>query len=365
MPVLAVTGPRQSGKTTLCRQAFPELDYVTLEALDQRDFAREDPRGFLRAHGDGAILDEVQRVPELLSYLQGEVDERPEPGRFVLTGSQHFGLTEAISQSLAGRVANLYLLPPSLDELGRFGAQPDDLWELVWSGSYPRIYDQGLDPGQWLADYAATYIQRDVRQVLNVGDLEAFTTFVRLVAGRTSAELNLSTLGADAGVSHNTARAWLSVLEASFICFRLPSWRRSKRKQVVKSPKIHFMDSGLACYFLGINEPGQLEFHPLRGAIFESWVASEIYKSRVHRRLQPNLYHLRDAKGFEVDLLIEQGAKLTAVEAKSAETAVPEFFRSLGRVEADVRAVVYGGAASEDRRGAELIGWRDIQRRSW
>ena len=230
MPVLAVTGPRQSGKTTLCRQAFPELDYVTLEALDQRDFAREDPRGFLRAHGDGAILDEVQRVPELLSYLQGEVDERPEPGRFVLTGSQHFGLTEAISQSLAGRVANLYLLPPSLDELGRFGAQPDDLWELVWSGSYPRIYDQGLDPGQWLADYAATYIQRDVRQVLNVGDLEAFTTFVRLVAGRTSAELNLSTLGADAGVSHNTARAWLSVLEASFICFRLPSWRRSKRK---------------------------------------------------------------------------------------------------------------------------------------
>ena len=205
MPVVAVTGPRQSGKTTLCRSAFPEKPYVSLEPLDVRDFAASDPRGFLREHTGGAILDEIQRAPDLLSYLQSEVDERPEPGRFVLTGSQHFGLAEAITQTLAGRIAILHLLPPSLDELNRFDPPPADLWSLVWTGCYPRIWDRHLDARRWLADYAATYIQRDVRQVLQVTDLEAFTTFLRLLAGRTGAELNLSALGGDKGQRRSSA----------------------------------------------------------------------------------------------------------------------------------------------------------------
>ena len=375
MPVVAVTGPRQSGKTTLCRQAFPDLPYVSLEPLDVREYAIQDPRGFLQEHGDGAILDEIQRAPELFSYLQGEVDARPDPGRFILTGSQHFGLTEAISQSLAGRIAMLHLLPPSLDELGRFGQPLDDLWRLVWTGAYPRIYDQGLDPRQWLADYTATYVQRDVRQVLNIGDLNAFTTFLRLMAGRTAAELNLSALGGDAGITHNTARSWLSVLETSFVCLRLPAWHRSQRKQAVKSPKIHFVDTGLACHLLGITEPEQLRHHPLRGSLFESWVTSEIYKSRVHRSLQPTLFHFRDVKGPEVDILVEEGDRLTAVEVKSAATVAADFFTALRRFGSEIVSrhahlsytprLIYGGDAPHRRTDVDVIPWHQLHNHSW
>ena len=375
LPVVAVTGPRQSGKTTLCRHAFPDKPYISLEPLDTRAYATEDPRGFLREYVGGAIFDEVQRVPELFSYLQEEVDERPDPGRFILTGSQHFGLTEAITQSLAGRIAILYLLPPSLDELGQFGDLPADPWTQVWTGAYPRIYDRGLDPGRWLADYATTYIQRDVRQVLNVTDLEAFTTFLKLVAGRTASELRLSTLGSDAGVTHPTVRSWLSVLEASFLCVRLPAWHRSHRKQVVKSPKIHFVDSGLACHLLGITEPRQLRHHPLRGALFESWVVSEVLKWRLHRGLPERMFHLRETRGAEVDLLVEEGDRLTAVEVKSGATIAPDFFRSLQRLRDEVSShephlrfdprVVYGGEAAQHRSAATVIPWRELHEHPW
>jgi predicted AAA+ superfamily ATPase len=375
MPLVAVTGPRQSGKTTLCRSAFPDTPYVSLEPLDIRDYAAGDPRGFLREHAAGAILDEIQRVPDLFSYLQEEVDQRPEPGRFILTGSQHFGLTEAITQSLAGRIAILHLLPPSLDELARFGEPPADLWRQVWTGTYPRIYDHHLDPRRWLADYATTYVQRDVRQVLKVTDLEAFTTFLRLVAGRTANELNLSTLGGDAGITHPTARAWLSVLETSFICMRLPAWHRSQRKQAVKSPKIHFLDTGLACHLLGITEPDQLRYHPLRGALFESWVVSEVLKSRLHRGLPERMFHLRDAKRMEVDLIVEEGDRLTAVEVKSAATVAADFFTPLRRLGADVEVrqphltfdprVVYGGDAGQQRGEATIIPWRQMHEHPW
>jgi predicted AAA+ superfamily ATPase len=375
MPVVAVTGPRQSGKTTLCQQAFPGLPYVSLEPLDARRYASEDPRGFLRDLAGGAVLDEVQRTPELLSYLQEEVDRRPRPGRFVLTGSQHFALSEAISQSLAGRIALLHLLPPSLDELLRFGSPPTDLWTLVWTGCYPRIYHQGLDPRRWLADYATTYVQRDVRQVLNVTDLEAFATFLQLVAGRTANELNLSVLGSDAGITHHTARAWLSVLETSFVCLRLPAWRRSLRKQAVKSAKIHLVDTGLACHLLGITEPGQLRRHPLRGALFESWVVSEILKWRVHRGLPNAMFHLRDAKGLEVDLVVEEGETLFAVEAKSGATVASDFFTPLRRLGADVSErmphlrfegrVVYAGETAQERSDALVIPWDQLHDHPW
>lgn len=375
MPIVALTGPRQSGKTTLCRAVFPDVPYVSLEPLDTRRYAQEDPRGFLAEHRDGAVLDEVQRVPDLLSYLQGIVDEDPAPGRFIVTGSQHFGLSAAITQSLAGRVAMLDLLPLSLDEVMRFDRPLDGLWEVLWTGAYPRIHDRELDPAAWLADYVTTYVERDVRQVLNVADLEAFATFVELAAARTANEIHLSGLGADAGVSHNTARAWLSVLETSFICHRMRPWVRNARKQRIKSRKLHFLDSGLVCQLLGITSGQQLRRHPLRGAIFESWVAAEITKSVRHRGLPARLFHYREAKGLEVDALLEAGNRLIAVEVKSGATVGSDFLRGLARFGATVAAdlegdryeprLIYGGDDSQSRSAAEIISWRRIHEYEW
>jgi predicted AAA+ superfamily ATPase len=371
-PVVVVTGPRQSGKTTLCQIVFPAKTYVSLEALDTREFALSDPRGFLAQHADGAILDEIQHAPELLNYLQGDIDARPDPGRFVLTGSQHFGLSQSISQTLAGRCGILVLLPPSLDELRAFPTAPADLFSVLWQGAYPRIYDRNIPAHQWLADYTHTYVQRDVRQVINVGDLQGFSGFLKLCAGRTAQEINLSALGSDAGVSHNTARAWLSVLETSYLIHRLPAWHPNIRKQVVKAPKLHFFDSGLACYLLGIREPEQLRLHPLRGAIFESWVISEIYKASVHVGMDPRLFHYRETRGLEIDLLIEQGDGLDAVEIKSAATTTADFFRNLERFPVRLKDagmklgirnhIVYGGDDSQQRSLAQVISWRDVQR---
>ena len=371
-PVALVTGPRQSGKTTLCRIAFPDKTYVSLEALDVREFALSDPRGFLAEYADGAVLDEIQHAPALLNYMQGDIDARPNPGRFILTGSQHFGLSQSISQSLAGRCGVLVLLPPNLEELRAFPTAPADLFSVLWQGAYPRIYDRGIPAHQWLADYTATYIQRDVRQVINVGDLQVFSEFLKLCAGRTAQEINLSALGSDAGVSHNTARAWLSVLETSYIIHRLPAWHANIRKQVVKAPKLHFFDSGLACYLLGIREPEQLRLHPLRGAIFESWVISEIYKSNVHSGVQPSLFHYRETRGLEIDLLMDRGERLDAVEIKSGATANMDFFKDLqrfsdrlgdsGKTHIIRSHVVYGGDDSQQRSYAQLLSWRDVQR---
>lgn len=374
-PVVTVTGPRQSGKTTLCRAAFPDKAYATLEPLDQREFAQGDPRGFLKQYAEGAIIDEVQRAPELLSYLQEDVDRRSERGRFILTDSQHFGLSAAVAQSLAGRTGILHLLPLSLDEVRRFDAPPTDLFATLWTGGYPRILDQGIPPDRWLADYVTTYIQRDVRQVLNVGDLQSFTTFVRLCAGRTAQEVNLSALGSDAGVSHNTAKAWLSVLETSFICFRVPAWYRNLGKRLRKAAKLHFFDSGLVCHLLGIHSADQLVHHPLRGAVFESWVAAEVYKARVHRGLDPELYHLREDRGAEVDLLMEVAGHMMLVESKSGATVVPQALTLLNQAAARLaqssprlnvqQRLVYGGDVSQARSHVDVIGWTDIQAHAW
>lgn len=371
-PVVVVTGPRQSGKTTLCQFAFPDKTYVSLETLDTREFALSDPRGFLDEHSGGAIVDEIQHAPALLNYLQSDIDARPDPGRFILTGSQHFGLSQAISQSLAGRCGVLVLLPPSLEELRTFPSAPADLFSVLWQGAYPRIYDRDIPAHQWMADYTTTYVQRDVRQVINVGDLQAFSGFLKLCAGRTAQEVNLSALGSDAGVSHNTARAWLSVLETSYLIHRLPAWHANVRKQVVKAPKLHFLDSGLVCYLLGIREPEQLRLHPLRGAVFESWVVSEAYKSLAHGGTQPNLFHYREARGLEIDLLVERGQRLDAVEIKSGATANVDFFKNLRRLDQRWGArggahnisshVVYGGDVSQQRSFAQLLSWREVHR---
>lgn len=374
MPVVAVTGPRQSGKTTLCRACFPDHDYVSLEPLDTRDFARSDPRGFLAQHGGPVVLDEVQRAPDLFSYLQEEVDRDAAPGRFVLTGSEHLGLSEAMSQSLAGRVALLNLLPLSVDELRRFEEPPQGLWEVVCSGGYPRIHDRKLSPRIWLADYEATYVQRDVRQVLQVADLDAFTAVLRLAAGRTAQELNLSSLGGDAGVTHNTVRSWISVLETSFLVFRVPPWLRNVRKRVVKAPKLHFLDSGLVCHLLGITEPAQLLQHPLRGAVFESWIASEILKARVHRRATAGLYHRREARGVELDLIVEAGTRVIGVEVKSGATVASDFLDELiafvageeaGSGPGRIGRLIYGGERPQSRGEIEVIPWHSIQDVDW
>ena len=369
-PVVTLTGPRQSGKTTLCRQAFPDKPYASLEPLETRAFAREDPRGFLAQFPAGAILDEVQQAPDLLSYLQVQVDQDPAPGRFILTGSQQFALSQAISQSLAGRTAVLHLLPLSLEELRRFPHPPQDLFSTLFAGAYPRIHDQGIPPTRWLADYLATYVQRDVRQVLNIGDLMAFTAFLRLCAGSTAQELNLSRLAADAGISQPTAKAWLSVLETSFLGFRLPPWHRNLRKRWVKAPKFHLFDSGLACHLLGIQSPGQLRSHPLRGALFESWAAAEILKQIHHQGRQPQAFHVREVSGREVDLVLEDGPRLHLVEMKSGQTLDGSWLEPLRSLREELASspgltgisalLLYGGDHTQTRQGIQVLPWNGV-----
>lgn len=374
-PIVTMTGPRQAGKTTLCRAVFPSHPYVSLEAPDVQAFARQDPRGFLNQYREAAVLDEIHRVPELLSYLQPMVDADPRPGRFILTGSANFALLASIGQSLAGRTALLELLPLSLDEIRRFPEYPRALGDQLFRGSSPAVYDRGLEPGDWYPSYVATYVERDVRTVVNVGALAAFQTLLRLSAGRVGQLLNLSSLGADCGVVHGTVRAWLSVLEAGYIVWRLPPLHANLGKRLIKTPKLHFFDSGMVCWLLGIRSAEHLRHHPLRGAIFESWVATEIYKARVHRGLPPSLSFYRDTKGIEVDLIVELANEWLAIETKSGETIAGDFFKSLDALantaavanpSRQVRKVlVYGGDETVQRSAALTLSWSDIASQSW
>ncbi len=375
-PVLTVLGPRQSGKTTLLRHLFPQKPYVSLEDPEHREEAETDPRAFLGRFPSGGILDEIQRVPTLLSYIQGIVDAHKQAGEFILTGSQQLGLLASVSQSLAGRTALATLLPCSLDELSRFSDAPStSLDHVMLTGGYPRIFDRHVPPHGWLSDYIETYIERDVRQIQNIGDLRAFRRFVQLCAGRTAQVLNMSNLAADAGISHNTAKAWLSALEASFIIFLLPAFHRNLNKRLVKAPKLHFVDTGIVCSLLGIESTTVLNRHPLRGAIFETWVVSEIYKQRLHGGKKPNMYHMRDTRGREVDLLIEDATTLTAVEMKSGQTIAQDFFAQLtylGELAASdpliasyVPRLIYGGNDYVMRSSGEVLGWAKIHDCVW
>lgn len=370
-PALTLTGPRQSGKSTLCRAVFPSLPYASLEAPDTRAFAADDPRGFLAQFPNGAIIDEVQRVPELPSYLQGVIDADRRPGRWVLTGSQDLALLESVSQSLAGRTGVLHLLPMARSEVVRFEVHPETLDETLLAGGYPRIFDQGLNPGDWLRSYVATYIERDVRTITNVGDLATFQRFVELCAGRTGQLLNYSGLASDCGITQPTAKAWLSVLEASFIAFRLPAYHANTRKRLVKSPKLHFHDTGLVCWLLGIRSIDQLRSHPLRGAIFESWVVSEILKHRTNAGESGGLRFYRDRDGVEADLVIERSGGPAVVVVKASQTASPSLFdaaqrarRALEPRECDA-VVVYAGDSEQQRSATNLMSWGSIQTHAW
>ena len=378
-PVVTVTGPRQSGKTTLVREELKEYAYLSLELPDQRAFALEDPKGFLKQFDGPLVLDEAQRAPELFSYIQVMVDERNRPGQFVLTGSHNFLLLQTISQSLAGRCAVLHLLPFSLAELTHrqpisletFGSDiPHDissprrpLMELLFSGFYPRIHDQNLPPRDWLGNYYQTYLERDVRNVLKVGDLESFGRFVQLCAGRNGQLLNLSALASDCGITHTTARRWVSVLEASFLIVLLRPHHRNFGKRLVKNPKLYFLDTGLLCFLLRIQSPQDLTAHAARGSVFESFVLSELYKNYIHRGEQPGLYFWRDAGGHEIDFLIDMGSYLLPVEAKSAQTVAEDFFdeiaywRNLSGHPTDPAALVYGGERPLRRREISVHPW--------
>lgn len=374
-PVVTVIGPRQSGKTTFCRAVFPKKPYVNLEPLDEREYARRDPRGFLAEYPDGAVIDEIQHAPDLSSYIQTIVDEQPEPGRYIVTGSQHFGLTRTITQSLAGRTAIVHLLPLSFDELIAFDSATTDLCQVMFRGGYPAIHGRRLNARRWLGDYLATYVERDLRQVSQIGNLETLGRFMALAASRTAQETNLSDIGGDAGVSHSTIRAWMSVLEPSFLVFRLPAWHRNLRKQLVKAPKLHVMDSGLACRLLGIRSADELRHHPLRGAIFESWVAAEIFKHRIHRGEPDGMFHFRSARGPEVDLVIQNCLSTIGCEVKSGAIVDESFLRPLRRFKAllaesaaahpPTTRLVFGGDRGQTRAGTECVGWRDLHRATW
>jgi predicted AAA+ superfamily ATPase len=378
-PVITVTGPRQSGKTTLVKHEFPRHAYVSLEESDHRVFALEDPRGFLAQFPGPLVIDEAQRAPDLFSYLQTRVDERDVPGRYVLTGSQNFLLLQSVSQSLAGRCAILHLLPLTLAELG--GRKPLDLnrlgsavprlsrppkWSLeqvLFAGFYPRIHAKRLPPREWLSGYVQTYLERDVRQVVNIGDLETFSRFLRLCAGRNGQLINLSALAADCGISQPTARSWLSVLEASFLVVLLRPHFQNFNKRLTKSPRLYFLDTGLLCYLLNIPTAQELHYHGSRGSIFESYVVSEFFKFFLNRGEQAQVYFWRDSKGHEVDLLLDVPSRLVPVEIKSARTVAGDFFAGLdfwrtlsGNAEAPA-ILIHGGDRLAHQHNALVLPW--------
>jgi len=356
--------------------SFPDKRYVSLEDPDERRYALQDPRGFLAELEGGAILDEVQRAPELLSYLQGLVDEDPAPGRFVLTGSVNLALRSEITQSLAGRTALLELLPCDIEE--REALSPvETLWQAVWEGGYPAIHHRGIPADRWLSAYLSTYVERDVRQHLAVSNLATFQSFLELTAAQTSNLINLSALGGDTGVSHNTARSWLSVLEAGYIVQRLTPLHRNLRKRVVKAPKLYFLDTGLACWLLGIRAPGELQRHPLRGALVESWVVAEVRKALANRGTRARLHFWRDHRGREVDPVVDRGQDLLAVEVKASATVHSSFFAPLedfaelareavpAPPDGVHRVLVYGGDRRQERSAGQVLPWRAIQDYPW
>ena len=365
-PVLTLTGPRQSGKTTLVLSLFPDHAYVNLEAPDERASAKRDPRGFLGSYPNGAIIDEVQYVPDLASYIQTFVDEKPVPGSWILIGSENFSVSQTMRQSLAGRTSVACLLPLTFDEIKQLEEHPNDLEKALFTGSFPRIYNEDLDPSEWCSTYINDYLERVVRSLRKISDLTTFQYFLELCAERSGTLVNYSHLANACGISPKTATHWLRVLEASYVVFRLPAFHRNLHKKAVKVPKLFFYDSGLMCWLLGIREPEQIRTHPLRGQIFETWVASEIIKHRTNSGERRGMNFYRDHNGAEVSLVIPGIEKIELIEAKSAKTLSPSLLRETNRKIKHFGAlnqqievsVVYGGDQHSGINGINLIPWR-------
>ncbi|MCL4428930.1 MAG: ATP-binding protein [Deltaproteobacteria bacterium] len=383
-PVITITGPRQSGKTTLVKSVFKGYEYISLEDPDEREFAISDPRGFLRRLPESVILDEIQRTPTLFSYIQGIVDEKYVPGRFIFTGSNQFHLIKNITQTLAGRTAVVNLFPFSLTELlskpafnpisiefltetGKCVKPPLNIEDYLFKGFYPPVYDKGYEPYDWFSGYYRTYVERDVREIANIANLEAFQKFIHLCAGRCGQILNLSSLASDAGISHTTARSWISVLEASFIVHILPPHHSNFSKRIIKSPKLYFLDTGLLCYLLRIKTPDEVLTHSMKGQIFENFVFLELFKSFANIGEISPLYFWRDKTGHEIDFIIDGGKKLIPIEAKSGETIAGsfydglKFFKNLGGKDVSKTGVlIHGGNALYKRNEISTIPWHCI-----
>mgnify|MGYP000984439481 FL=1 len=362
--VITLTGPRQSGKTTLVRATFPDLPYVSLEEPDIRQIALTDPRGFLSNYPNGVILDEIQNTPELFSYIQRVVDENRQI-QFILTGSSNFLLMEKISQTLAGRTAVLHLLPFSLQELEPLA---DSYENLIFKGQYPRIYDRAIPPSDFYPSYIQTYVDRDVRMIKNIGDINAFIQFTQLCAGRIGQPLNNASLANDAGISPNTAKSWLSILESSYILYLLQPYHRNFNKRLIKSPKLYFYDTGVACSLLGIREQEQVNLHYMKGSLFENLILNEFIKRSFNRGENRQPYYWQDNHGKEIDCLLVNGEKVTAVEIKSGKTISTSYFenlnywRSLAALPKNQEYVVYGGEQSMQTSAGTLISWKNLDR---
>ena len=367
-PITVITGPRQSGKTTLLKYLFPKRNYVSLEDPDMRVFAQEDPRRFLASFKSPAIFDEVQKTPDLFSYLQTEVDKTGKPGQYILSGSQNFLLLEKISQSLAGRVGILNLLPFSIQELKTSKKMPDNIEKALFTGFYPRIWDKKINPSDWYSNYIQTYLERDVQQIKNIPNMNLFQRFLKLCAGRTGQILNLSSFALDCGISHNTVSSWLSILEASYIIFFLQPYYKNFNKRLIKSPKLYFYDTGLVNSLLGIEKSEQLNTHPLRGALFETMIVSEIAKYFFNKGWQKNIYFFRDKIGREIDCLLDVNNKIVAIEIKAGQTISENFFSNLkywqtiAKTDPNQSFIVYGGKSEQKRSLGNVISWKQTNK---
>lgn len=368
MPVVAVTGPRQSGKSTLIQQLFPNYTYVNLEEIEKRRFAKDDPRGFLKNVGEYAILDEIQHIPDLLSYIQVIVDREKENGKYIISGSQNLLLMESVSQSLAGRVAIFNLLPFSLEEIQNTPFALPDYEHYILKGFYPRIYDYDLNPSEWLLDYIQTYVERDLRQVINVSDLGAFRQFLEIAAGRIGQLVNFSDMANVVGVSYQTIKKWLSVLQTSFIIHLVRPYHRNFNKRIVKSSKLYFYDTGLACALMNLRQVDDINRHFAKGALFENFIINEILKYNFNRNLHPGHYFWNAAGVNEIDLVLDKGGQLFPIEIKSGRTINPQFFDSLVYFQQVSGAIpensflVYGGDEVQERSLAQVLGWQHLEK---
>ena len=365
MPLISITGPRQSGKTTLAKQCFPEYDYMNLENPDVFATAKSDPRLFLSQHKKGLIVDEVQLMPELFSYLQTISDENNKSGEFILTGSQNFLMSEKISQSLAGRVFVTHLLPFSVEELKKSDEWNDNFNQFIFKGFYPRIYDKDISPDLFYPSYIQTYAERDIRQIINVSNLNSFQRFMRLVAGRTGQLLNYSSIANELGHELKTIKSWFNILETSFVIFFLQPHHKNYSKRLVKTPKLYFYDTGLACSLLGIKNENEINLHWAKGALFENMIIADIMKNYLNRAQIPSMFFWRDSTGNELDCLIEESLRVKCLEIKTSTTLHPDFFKglnfykNLSNSDEENLYLIYGGAKNVSRKEATVLSWKN------
>jgi len=365
-PILALTGPRQSGKTTLLKELFKDYRYISLENPDIRAFATDDPNGFLNEYSENVILDEIQRVPSIFSYIQTKVDESKTMGQYILSGSQNFHLINSITQTLAGRVALFKLLPLDFEELKAAELLGDNYSQVLFKGFYPAIFDRNIDPKVFYTNYVQTYVEKDVTELLKVKDLKAFRTFLGLCAGRAGQLLNISALANDCNISQPTAKAWLSILESSYLIFLLQPYHQNFNKRLVKSPKLYFYDTGLLCYLLGIRSANEIILNRLKGSLFENLILAELQKKNYHQYTHLDYYFWQDSNGNEIDILLKNYSGFDVFEIKATETISAELFKQMDRFaelaepEEVNKTLIYGGSKNQNRSKYQVQSWKDI-----